>query len=240
MISHDSNLVILSTAIAIFGAFTACVMMSNLAALGRGERRCRLVMASAALGASLWAMQFVGLLALNAPLNFAHNPVPLAISAASALIGTTASLLVIGGRKAWYPRRLPAAAILLGAAIAVTNYAGVFALAGLRLGFSWFLTLVSIAVSVQVAAIALWFLFRQRGAIVTLAGSGVLGLCLSATHYLAIASTNNLEQALLTVPAYENGISERYLAWSATIIIYMICSICLCIFVAGQFRDETG
>ena len=240
MIAHHSNLVILSAAIAILGAFTACIMTSNLAALGRSERRGHLVMASAALGGSLWAMQFIGLLALDAPLNFAYNPVPLAISAAAAFTGTTASLLVLGARRTWYPARLPAAAIILGTAIAVTNYAGLFAVAGPRLSFLWFLTLVSIAVSVQVAAIALWFLFRRRGAIATLAGAGILGLCLSATHYMAIASAQNLEQALLAVPAYGNAISERYLAWSVTIITYMICSICLCIFVVGQFRDEAG
>ena len=73
----------------------------------------------------------------------------------------------------------------------------------------------------------------------TLAGSIFLGLCLSASHYLAVASTQNFELILLSIPVYGNAISERYLAWSATIMMYLVCSICLCIFVISQFRDET-
>ncbi|MGC2396942.1 MAG: hypothetical protein WA579_13220, partial [Rhodomicrobium sp.] len=71
MIAHDPGFVILSTTIAILGAFTACVMMSNLGSLSRGERRGRLLMASVSLGGSLWVMQFVGLLSLEVPLNLA-------------------------------------------------------------------------------------------------------------------------------------------------------------------------
>ncbi len=237
MIAHDPSFVTLSTTIAILGAFTACVMTLNLGPLSRGERRARLLMASVSLGGSLWVMQFVGLLSLEAPLNLALNPILLASSAAVAIAGTTVSLLV-GGHKSAHRARLPIAAAVFGATIAASNYLGIAAIAGRGLSFSWFLTLVSIGVSVQVSAIVLWFLFRRRGVLLTLSGATFLGLCLSASHYLAIASTQNLEQTLLTVPAYENGISERYLAWSATIMMYLICSICLCIFVISQFREE--
>jgi NO-binding membrane sensor protein with MHYT domain len=239
MIAHDPGFVILSTTIAILGAFTACVMMSNLGSLSRGERRGRLLMASVSLGGSLWVMQFVGLLSLESPLNLAYNPILLTSSAALAFAGTTASLLLVGGRRGAYPARLPIAAAVFGATIAATNYLGIAAIAGSGLSFSWFLTLISIGVSAQVAGIVLWFLFRRRGVLLTVAGAIFLGLCLTASHYLTVASTQNLEQTLLTVPAYENGISERYLAWSATIMMYLICSICLCIFVISQFRDET-
>ena len=99
MIAHDPGFVILSTTIAILGAFTACVMMSNLGSLSRGERRGRLLMASVSLGGSLWVMQFVGLLSLEVPLNLAYNPILLASSAAIAFAGTTAALLLVGGRR---------------------------------------------------------------------------------------------------------------------------------------------
>ncbi len=239
MIAHDPSLVVLSGTIAILGAFTACVMTSNLGALSRGERRARLLMASVALGGSLWVTQFVGLLSLGARLNFAHNPILLASSAAAAFAGATVSLLLVGQRKGAYRARLPIAVAVLGATIAATNYLAIAAIAGRGLTVLWFLAVISIAVSVQVAAIVLWFLFRRRGVLLTLAGSIVLGICLSASHYLAVASTQNLEQTLLTIPVYDNPISERYLAWSATIMMYLVCSICLCIFVIGQFRDET-
>lgn len=197
-----------------------------------------MLMASVTLGGSLWAMHFVGLLSLEAPINFAHNPILLAASAAVAFAGAAAALFFLGGREGAYPRRLPTAVVLFGLTIAATNYLGIAAIAGRGLNLSWFLTLIGVAVSVQVALIVLWFLFRRRGVIITLIGSIGLGLCLSAAHYLAVASTRGLEQTLLAVPPYDSGISERYLAWSATIMMYLICSICLCVFVIAQFRDE--
>jgi NO-binding membrane sensor protein with MHYT domain len=238
MISHDPSLVILSTTIAILGAFTSCVMMSNTGPLGPGERRMRLVMASLTLGGPLWVLHFVGLLALEAPVNFTYNPILLVMSAAAAFAGTAITLFLLGSGNG-NGQRLAVAVAVFGVTIAATHYFGIAAIAGRGLRLSWFLTLISIAVSMQVALIVLWFLLLPRGVILTLVGAIALGLCLSATHYLAIASTQNLEQTLLAVPAYDSGISERYLAWSATIMMYLICSICLCIFVITQFREET-
>jgi NO-binding membrane sensor protein with MHYT domain len=128
---------------------------------------------------------------------------------------------------------------IFGGGVALMNYLGVAAIAGRGLHLFWFLTVVGVAVSIQVGYFTLWFLFRRRGVIVTLIGSLALGLCLSATHYLAVASTQGLDQTLLALPPYDAGISERYLAWSATIMMYLTCSICLCVFVIAQFRDET-
>ena len=105
MIAHDPSLVILSATIAVLGAFTACVLTSNLGGLSRGERRGRLLMASISLGGALWAMQFVGLLALKVPVNIAQNFVLLAASGAGALAGATTSLLLVGVRKGAAPVR---------------------------------------------------------------------------------------------------------------------------------------
>jgi diguanylate cyclase len=238
MIPHDPSLVILSTTIAILGAFTACVTTSNLATLGRSESRLRLIMASLTLGGSLWAVHFVGLLALEVPINFAQNPLLLTMSAVVAFSGVAIALFLVRGSGSTAGARLPVSVAILGITIAATHYFGIAAIAGRGLHLSWFLTLISIAVSIQVAGITLWFLFQPRGVVLTLIGAIGLGLCLSATHYLSIASAEGFEQTLLSLPPYDSGISERYLAWSATIMMYLLCSICLCVFVVMQFRDE--
>ncbi len=69
MIAHDPSLVILSITIAILGTFTASVMTSNVGALSRGEGRMRIVMAALTLGGCIWAMNFVGLLSMEVPVN---------------------------------------------------------------------------------------------------------------------------------------------------------------------------
>jgi len=238
MIAHDPSLVILSVTIAILGAFTACVMTSNIGSLSRSEGRMRIVMAALTLGGSIWATDFVGLLSIEAPVNFAYRPLLLALSAAAAFAGTTAGLFLLGQKRAENTVRLPLAAAVFGIAIAATNYLSMGAVTGGGLQLSWFLTSICVAFSVQAGLMVLWFLFWPRGVILSLAGAIALGLLISSAHYLAIASSHDLDLTLLAVPRNTSGVSARYLAWAATIMMYLICSICLSVFVIMQFREE--
>ncbi len=237
MIAHDPSLVILSITIAILGTFTASVMTSNVALLPRGEGRSRIVMASLTLGSSIWAMNFVGLLALEVPIDLTRDPVLLGISAAVAFFGTGIALFTLwpGGMTAG---RLPPAIMLLGISIAATSYLGIAAIAGQQLELSWFLALICAVFAMQSGLMLLVFLFLPRGVMLTLTGAIALGLLLAAAHYLAIASIPGLEERLLTIPRSHTGISVRHLAWAATIMIYFLCSICLSIFVIAQFRED--
>lgn len=236
MIAHDTSLVILSITIAILGTFTASVTTSNAGGLPPSERRLRIIMAAVTLGGSIWAMHFVGLLSLDMPLNFAYNPQLTALSAAIAFTGASIALNLLWPKSGG--TRLPAAVAVLGITIAATNYCGIAAIAGHGLQLNWFLTLIGIAFAIQVALMVLSFVASQRGVFLTLFGAIGLGLSLTATHYLAVSSTLGLDETLLTIPQDPNRISERYLAWAATIMMYLICSICLSIFVIMQFREE--
>lgn len=238
MIAHEPSLVILSITIAILGTFTACVMTANIGALSVNEGRMRMVMAAITLGGSIWATNFVGLLAIEVPVNLEYNAVPLGISAVVALAGTAAAFLLLWPKRADAMARLPAAALFLGIAIVATSYFGIAAIAGRGLQLSWFLTFICIAFSIETAGLLLWFFCYPRGVVLTLSGAVVLRLLLTATHYLATASTIGLQQTLLAIPASSSGVSERYLAWAATIMTYLLCSICLSVFVIAQLREE--
>jgi NO-binding membrane sensor protein with MHYT domain len=193
-------------------------------------------MAAVTLGGSIWAMHFVGLLSIETPVNFAYNPELTALSAAIAFGGTSLALSLLWSRNGG--GRLPAAVTMLGITIAATNYCGIVAIAGRGLQLYWFLTLITVAFAIQVAMMILTFLASQRGVILTLIGAIGLGLSLTATHYLAVTSTLGLDETLLAIPQDPDRISERYLAWAATIMMYLICSLCLSIFVIMQFREE--
>jgi len=237
-IPHETDLVILSITISLLGALTACVLMSNLGSLRGGERRARLVMVGIALGGAIWTTHFVGLLALESPVNLGHNPELLALSALAAFVGTTAALLLVGLRPDALATRLPLAAAILGLTLLLTNYSGLASVAGRELRLSWFLTIMGGAISLQSAFIVLWFLLRKRNIMLTLAGTLALGLALTSTHYMAVASTMGLDGTLSTVPQAIGQASDHSLAWSATIAMYVVFSLCLCVFVVAQFRDD--
>ncbi len=238
MIAHDPSLVILSVTIAILGTFTASVMTSNAGALSRGEGRMRILMASITLGGCIWAMNLVGLLAIEIPVNLERDPVLLGVSAAVCFICTAIGLFALwpNGISA---SRLPIAIVMISTAITATSYLGIAAVAGRGLELSWFLATMCAVSATQTGLMLLAFLFVPRGVGLTLFGAVALGLLLTAAHYLAIASASGIEEALLIVPRGHSGISGRYLAWAATIMMYFVCSICLSIFVIAQFREDT-
>ena len=238
MIAHDPTLVILSITIAILGAFTSSVMTPDLGALPPGEVRIRITMAAVTLGASIWATQFAGLLAIVARVNVAYNPLALGLSAVTAFTGTAAAMFLLRPKRGDAFTWLFPAVSIFGGAIAATNYLGLIAIAGRGLELSWFLSAICVAFSVQIALMALWFFFKPRGVFVTLLGSTATGLGLAAAHYLAVASTSGLRETLQTIPQNSAGISSGYLAWAAAIMTYLICSICLSVFVIMQFREE--
>ena len=237
MIAHDPSLVILSITIAILGTFTASVMTSNLGVLSRGEGRMRIVMASITLGGCIWAMNFVGLLSIEIPVDLTRDPVLLGGSAAVSFIGTAIALFMLWP-NAMNAARLPFAIILLGIVISATSYLGIAAVAGRGIELSWFLASICAVFATQSGLMLLVFLFQPRGVILTLMGAVALGLLLTAAHYLAIASAPGLEEALLSIPRAHTGISVRHLAWAATIMMYFVCSICLSVFVIAQFRED--
>jgi NO-binding membrane sensor protein with MHYT domain len=238
MIAHDPKLVLLSSTIAMFGAFTAAVLTSNISLQKGGEGRSRLIMAALCLGGSFWVAQFVGLLAIQAPINLTYKPVFLAGSAAAALFGTLIALFLLRWRYKSDEGRFSLAVTVLGLSIALTNYLSLFAVAGTGFVFSWFIAFLSLAFSIQAAQVVIWFLFKKRGVGATLFGAVALGLLLTAAHYAVIVAAPALEDTLLVLPRDTSGISAQFLAWAATIMMYLGCSICLSVFVIMQFRDD--
>lgn len=237
MLAHDPSLVLLSISVAVLGAFTASLLTSGVLSLPRDEARLRLIMAGFALGGSVWATNFVGLLAIEAPINWTENPLLVAVSGTVGFVSTYVALFLIGYQGVSSPL-FPAAVAIFGLGTAATHYLGLLAVGGAGLQLTWFLMAIAITTALQVAALGLWFLLKRRGVVITLFGSVIFGLAIAATHYIAVASAVDLDATLMAVPPDASGLSERYLAWSATIMMYLICSICCCIFVIMQFRDD--
>ncbi len=238
MIAHDPRLVILSITVAVFGTFTTAVLVSNLNSLTRSERGLRIGLAVLALGGTLWATLFVGILALQAPLNLTQNPGFLGASAVAAFAGSAAALLQLGEKRSGYNPPLMVAVAVLGLTIFASNYFGLIAVTGQRLRISWFLAAMYSAYCFQLASLLLAFLDRRHGVGLTLGGSVFLGLGLAAAHYFSVQTATALQQTLASVPRYEGEAANGYLAWTASIVVYLVCSICLCIFAVQQFREE--
>jgi two-component system sensor histidine kinase/response regulator len=146
-----------------------------------------------AMGFGIWAMHFVGMLAMRLPITLSYNAV---WTLASMLPSTLASALLL-----WLVRRFRTpkiqhvllGAIVLGGGISAMHYMGMAAIEITpRLNYDAHAVLLSVLVAMLLSLAAVWLAFRharQPGSLYTrLAGAMVMGGTVSATHYAGMAA----------------------------------------------------
>ena len=200
---YDPGLVALSVLAACLGALVALLVMRRAgSAASRRTRAGWIACAGLALGAGVWTMHFVGMLALELPCGTGYEP---RLTALSTLPGMLACALALGltARPAISPRRLLASGLLLGGGIGTMHYVGMAAYrisGAIRHDPRQFL--LSVLAAVLLSTLALWLKLRlEPGAPQPARGSGrqrslaltacalAIGIASSAIHYIAMASS---------------------------------------------------
>jgi diguanylate cyclase (GGDEF)-like protein/PAS domain S-box-containing protein len=194
---YDPVLVCLSVAVAVFASYAYLLIAQLLAGIESPMVR-RVWMATGGLtqGLGIWAMHFVGMLAFTLPCTTAYNPQMTLLSMMPSIVACTLGLPVISRSSITRPQ-WAAVSLLLGVGIACMHYSG---MAAMRLeGFVRYdlqLFLLSVAVAVGLAALAIGVKFRLQGALAARWGHGVLsisamimGLAVSGMHYTAMTAT---------------------------------------------------
>ncbi len=158
---YDPFLVILSIMVATFASFTALQISQRVAATEKIiERRLWIAIGGGAMGAGIWAMHFVGMIAFSLPCSSTYNPT---ITAISIIPGVLASALAIAmiSRPSLSHGQLLAGGLLLGIGIGAMHYMG---MAAYRMDgfirYDLMLFVLSIGVAVVLATLALWIKFR--------------------------------------------------------------------------------
>ncbi|HEY7766909.1 PAS domain S-box protein [Longimicrobium sp.] len=193
--SHHPGLVALSVLIAVAASHVA-LGLGNRVAAARGRAMLAWLAGGAlAMGAGIWSMHFVGMLAFRVPgVVIGYDVVLLFASMAIAVAASAAALYVVS-RAA--PRRVTqaAAALPMGVAIAGMHYTGI---AGMHLGarVEWNRALVALSIAIAVAAsfVALGLATRfrsepsRRDRHLRLGASIVMGGAIAGMHYTAMAA----------------------------------------------------
>ena len=94
-VHYVPSLVIASIAVAIMASFTSLRLTSGLAALGVHQRKVRISIAAFALGGGIWSMHFIGMLAVNLPIQIGYDPLRTLGSALIAILATGSALLFL-------------------------------------------------------------------------------------------------------------------------------------------------
>jgi NO-binding membrane sensor protein with MHYT domain len=235
---YDIGLVLLSAGVVFLGCFTGLVLLTNLLKADPAEVGLRLVGAATAMGGGLWAMQFIGLLAMKQPdvkLNFDVKLT--AFSAVVILLFTALSVSLT--RAAGARGRTPLAGpLMMGGAVAAMHFIGLQALRGpFALHFSWPSEAGASALAVAASWLWLWLAIQKRGLVLTVVGTLAVSLTFVATHYGSLYTIAFLPARPL--PGWTmQTFSEARMAWSAAVVVYLACSLGICMFMILQFRGD--
>ncbi|WP_244439459.1 MHYT domain-containing protein [Azospirillum baldaniorum] len=190
MLGHyDPYLVALSIVVASFGGYVALDLASHARDAGRG-RNGWLGAAALALGAGIWSMHFIGMMAMRMPVPVSYDILLTALSFLLAVGVSGTGLFAVahgGGGRA----TLAAAGLLTGFGIVSMHYVG---MAGMRLPvpliYDTLLVVASVVIAVAASTAALWLAFRTASPLQRLSGALVLGAAVVSMHYIGMAAAN--------------------------------------------------
>ena len=165
------------------------------------------------MGLGIWAMHYVGMLALNLPVPVLYDLPTVLLSLLAAVAASAVALYAVSGKQL-RAASIAVASLAMGAGISAMHYIG---MAAMRLPaechYDWSIVVASVLVAIAVSAIALLLSFRFRLAnkilnFGKLASAVVMGLAVASMHYTGMA-------AVFFTPAASSGDLSNAISVSA-------------------------
>lgn len=237
--TFDAFLVLISCLVAFLGAF-AGLLMSRHVGISTDERHRRgfLIAGALTMGFSVWAMHFVGMLAVDIPINISYDPGLTVLSVLPAILTAALALQVISTDHV--PRwRYIVAGSCIGFGIAAMHYTGMAAMrldAVMLYDPGWFTVSVVVAVLLGIAALGSHYLEqraagRADAAWLHIISAALLALAISGMHYTGMAATYFFPGSEGTVAA---GLNRFWLSMA----VAAVSSLLALLAVAGVFVDR--
>ncbi|TSE20818.1 Autoinducer 2 sensor kinase/phosphatase LuxQ [Tepidimonas alkaliphilus] len=222
---YDPGLIALSVLIACAGGVAAMQLVSlarRADRFGPAVARGAFALASLALGVSVWAMHFIGMLAADLCQPVRYDPWITALSMLPSVLASAVGLRLYArprGQERPGPRAIVMAGLWVGAGIGAMHYSG---MAALRMTSTLKYDPVGFALSIVVAVgLAIAGLGAREGlrrhtrlpglAVVVISGC-ILGLATSGMHYTAMQASLFIGPVDLTFPRWSNRQMELALA----------------------------
>jgi NO-binding membrane sensor protein with MHYT domain len=189
-VTYQPVLVLLSIGVAILGSLTALALtaLSDAEDAGAGQRSIALTCGGLIMGATIWSMHFVAMMAVDFPVVVNYNLIETIGSIGIAIVATGFGLYLASSRRAGR-LSVPLGGILMGLGIAGMHYLGMGAIRGCGLDYDYALVVASVGIAIVASTAALWFAFYKRTVLMTVAGGVVQGLAIASMHYTAMAAT---------------------------------------------------
>lgn len=228
-VSWDGVLVCVSLIVAFIASFTALDTAGRVTVSQGWIARLWLLVSGTAMGIGVWAMHFIGMLAMMLPMTLRYD---LRLTIISLLVAILASMLAfsqtVGGLHLTR-RRLLRGSLILGAGVVVMHYLGMHALL-ISPQPHWNRPLVALSMLIAFAAsgVALWLAFHLRQGEYNLLimrglASLVMGVAIAGMHYVGMAAAQFSHLSAMQ----QQGVGNPGLAVWVTLITLTILGVTL-------------
>ena len=230
--SYDIDLVVMSVVVAIMAAYAALDLAGRISYAEGRIAAIWLAGGAFALGAGIWSMHFIGMLAVEMPIQLGYDPL-LTILSLLIAIATSGLALLLVSRKVLRNHVLVAGALIVGAGISCMHYTGMAAMKmAPPVRYDPLLFGASLIVAVAASLVGLWLGFNLRsestGNIVPrkLLAAGIIGIGISGMHYTGMAAALFDPRSICTASVRLNA-DSGFLGHSIGATILIILSLTL-------------
>jgi diguanylate cyclase len=242
--TYDLELVLMSIVVASGASYAALDLAGRITSSSPQAARWWLLGGAFAMGAGIWSMHFIGMLAFQLPIRMAYDPVLTLISAVIAMITSGFALAVVGRLAVVSPTEvdqpiLYAGGIIMGAGICGMHYTG---MAAMRMAppieYDPLLFSASLVIAVTASIAALWLAFTLRSAdagvqlALRFLAAVVMGLAITGMHYTAMAAAIFDPNAICAISGTFD-VDNHALAYSIALVVMVLLAVTVLASVAG-------
>jgi PAS domain S-box-containing protein len=212
--AYDYRLVVLSVFIAVLASYAALDLAGRVNAVRDGQIRFTwFIGGSATMGLGIWAMHYVGMLALTLPVEVFYDWPTVLLSLLAAILASAIALFVVS-RRDMSLSRVCVGGVLMGTGIAGMHYIGMEAM---RLPamcqYSPALLTLSVALAIAISMVALWLTFHLKDEIAgairrKMGGAVIMGAAIPVMHYTGMAAVSFMPMASSGNMNHSVGISS--------------------------------
>jgi diguanylate cyclase (GGDEF)-like protein/PAS domain S-box-containing protein len=239
--SYNGWLVLLSYIVAALASYTAIDLAGRVRETRTQPRTAAAWLAggAVAMGAGIWAMHFVAMLAYQLPVPVRYELSTTFASMAAAIIASGCALYVVT-RDALTAPRLVLSGVILGAGIGVMHYMGMAAmrLDALVMYYAWPFAL-SVVNAVVCSTAALWLMSRRTQAATRgkMLAALVMGVAVAGMHYTGMYATVCVSTGASS-PGMA-GLDPMPMAVTVAVITLLIMGMALAVSLQSRLMTQT-
>jgi PAS domain S-box-containing protein len=198
---YDAPLVLVSIVIAILAAGAALDLAARVTSAHGAHRIAWLSGGAIAMGAGIWSMHYIGMLAFYLPVPVLYDWPTVLVSLLAAIFASWISLFVVSQRTMGWPQ-VAVGSVLMGGGIAAMHYIGMEAMrlpAMCHYDAAMVSLSIVLAIAIAFVALRMTFAFRATAGWKSwrkVATAATMGAAIPSMHYVGMAAVSYTPQPL--------------------------------------------